>query len=240
MTTYEHALLGATGAIAAGLHRPYGWPIVGMAAVAALLPDWDGLSILLGADVLDRVHRVIGHNLAVCVLLGAAFAAADYRWGMILRVQRWTGRRMRMFAIEDGLPKRVGFIDLCIVNARIKGVPPGDRASPSLIGHAGVNKGRDLGVWVSVGVAASLSHLAADLVYSGHAKYADWGLKLFWPFSDRAFVYPMVPWGDIGAAAILSVGMFAMIRWRSRVQTIAGTTLAAVAGYIVCRGIVGI
>ena len=210
MTTYEHALLGATGALAVGVHRRWGWPIVGMAAVAALLPDWDGLSILLGADVLDRVHRVIGHNLAVCVLLGAAFAAADYRWGMIFRAQRWAGRRMRMFAIEDGLPKRVGF------------------------------KWRDLGVWVLVGVVASLSHLAVDLVYSGHAKYADWGLKLFWPFSDRAFVYPMVPWGDIGAAAILSVGMFAMIRWRSRVQTIAGTTLVAVTSYIVGRGIVGI
>ncbi len=166
-----------------------------MAAVTAVLPDWDGLSIVLGGDALDRVHRVAGHNLPVCILLGAAFAAADYRWAMILRVKRWIGRRVRMFAIEDNLPRRSAF------------------------------NTRDLGVWISVGVLASLSHLAADLVYSGHAKYSDWGLKLLWPFSDRAFVYPMVPWGDIGAAVILSVGMFAMIGWRSRVRAVAGATL---------------
>ena len=210
MTSYEHALLGATGATAAGLHRPYGWPIVAMAAVTAVLPDWDGLSIVFGADMLDRVHRVIGHNLLVCVLLGATLAAADYRWAMILRVKRWTGRRIRVFAVEDNLPQRLAF------------------------------NTRDLGIWVLVGVLASLSHLGADLVYSGHAEYSDWGLKLFWPFSDRTFVHPMVPWGDIGTAVILSVGMFAMIGWRSRSRAIAGTTLVAVLAYIVGRGIVGI
>ena len=210
MTTYEHALLGATGAIAAGLHRPYGWPIVAMAAVTAALPDWDGLSILFGAEMLDRVHRVIGHNLPVCVLLAITFAAADYRWLMILRAKRWIGRRIRIFAVEDNLPQRPDF------------------------------NTRDLGIWVLVGVVASLSHLASDLVYSGHAKYSDWGLKLFWPFSDRTFVHPMVPWGDIGAAIALSAGMFAMLARPSRAQTIAGTTLLAVSVYIVGRGIVGI
>ena len=181
-----------------------------MAAVTAVLPDWDGLSIVFGADMLDRVHRVIGHNLLVCVLLGATLAAADYRWAMILRVKRWTGRRIRVFAVEDNLPQRLAF------------------------------NTRDLGIWVLVGVLASLSHLGADLVYSGHAEYSDWGLKLFWPFSDRTFVHPMVPWGDIGAAAILSAGMFAMLARPSRVQPIAGTTLAAVLAYVVVRGIVGI
>ncbi len=140
MTSYEHALLGATGALAAGVHRRYGWPIVAMAAVTAVLPDWDGLSIVLGGDVLDRVHRVAGHNLPVCILLGAAFAAADYRWAMILRVKRWIGRWIRMFAIEDNLPRRSAF------------------------------NTRDLGVWISVGVLASLSQLAAGLVYAGRAK----------------------------------------------------------------------
>jgi len=46
MTTYEHAMLGITGALAAGLHRRYGWQIVAMAGVTAVLPDWDGLSLL--------------------------------------------------------------------------------------------------------------------------------------------------------------------------------------------------
>jgi hypothetical protein len=89
---------------------------------------------------------------------------------------------------------------------------------------------------MAVGVVASLSHLAADLVYSGHAKYSDWGLQLLWPFSDRAFVYPMVPWGDIGAAVILSAGMFAMLARPSRVRPIGWTALVAVAAYILGRG----
>ena len=49
MTFYEHAMLGATLALVAGLQRRHGWRIVAMAAVAAVLPDWDGLTIVLGA-----------------------------------------------------------------------------------------------------------------------------------------------------------------------------------------------
>jgi len=41
--------------------------------------------------------------------------------------------------LGDWLSKSL-FIDLCMVNARIKGVSPGDRASPSIINHARVNR----------------------------------------------------------------------------------------------------
>jgi membrane-bound metal-dependent hydrolase YbcI (DUF457 family) len=75
MMYYDHAMLGATMAITAGAHRRHGWPIVLMAAGAAMLPDWDDLSTLFGPAVRREVHRVWGHNLLIAFgaagLLGA-------------------------------------------------------------------------------------------------------------------------------------------------------------------------
>src|SRR5262249_11127617 len=59
----------------------------------------------------------------------------------------------------------------------------------------------DLAVWVLLGIVSSLSHLAFDLVYSGHAELTPWPLPLLWPFSSQSWVYPIVPYGDLGATA---------------------------------------
>ena len=201
MTTYEHAMLGVTGVLTVGLDRRYGWPIVALGGFIAVLPDWDGLSILCGAAVFDRVHRTAGHNLLVCVLLGAAVAALDYRYNLALRVREYLGRHLRVLASEDPSPR-----------GNVFGI-------------------RELSIWVAVGVLASLSHLAADLVFSGHAVLSDWGLRLFWPFSDRFWAYPMVSWGDPGVTLVFVAGMFAMIRWRRHRQMIAGLTLTLVLAY---------
>jgi membrane-bound metal-dependent hydrolase YbcI (DUF457 family) len=210
LTSYEHAMLGATAALATGLHRKWGWPIVALASVAAVLPDWDGLSILFGAAAFDRVHRCAGHNLPVCLTLGVTFAAADYRWRLIWRVKELAARRFAMFATA-GAPSNAG--------------------EP---GRGG------LCAWITVGLIASLSHLAADLVFSGHATLSDWGLQLLWPFSNRVWVYPMVAWGDPVPAVIFGVGMLAML-WRpARLRMVAVATLAALFGYIALRGVVGI
>ena len=45
------------------------------------------------------------------------------------------------------------FIDLCVVNARIKGFPPGNRASPWIIGYARVNRSD-----VSIKPAEAIDH----------------------------------------------------------------------------------
>ena len=90
-----------------------------------------------------------------------------------------------------------------------------------------------------VGAVLSLSHLAADVVFSGHAIYSDWGLRLCWPLSDRAWAYPMVSWGDPGATLIFVAGMFAMLRWRRHVQAVSALTLAAVVGYVFLRAVMG-
>lgn len=208
MTTYEHAMLGVTGTLAAGLHRRYGWQIVALGGFAAVLPDWDGLSIVLGAALFDHVHRTVGHNLLVCALVGAVVACLDYRYDLATRVKAFAGRRIRVFASERPSPGRSIF-------------------------HA-----RELCVWVTTGVLASLGHLAADLVFSGHAVFSDWGLRLFWPFSDRVWVYPLVPWGDPSVTMIFAAGMFAMIRWPARLQLTSALTLALVLGYIGIRGMI--
>jgi membrane-bound metal-dependent hydrolase YbcI (DUF457 family) len=75
---YDHALLGAAAAIAAGACRRHGWPLVATAAVAAMLPDWDDLSTLLGPDVRRTVHRVWGHNLLVAMPAAGLLGAVGY------------------------------------------------------------------------------------------------------------------------------------------------------------------
>lgn len=94
-------------------------------------------------------------------------------------------------------------------------------------------------VWVAVGVAASLSHLAVDLFVSGHELHGAWELQLLWPFSSRSWAYPTVHWGDPVPTAIFALGMFAMFRWRERVRSVAIATLATVGVYFLVRGLVG-
>ena len=65
----------------------------------------------------------------------------------------------------------------------------------------------------------------------------DWELPLLWPFSRQGFVFPLVPWGDAGATLIFAGGMFAMVRWPQRLQTVAVTTLLLVVIYVVVRGV---
>ncbi len=70
------------------------------------------------------------------------------------------------------------------------------------------------------------------MIFSGTATLGDWELKLLWPFSDRGFVYPLIPWGDIGVTLLFVTGMFAMLRWKTRTAWIARLTLLVAVGYI--------
>jgi membrane-bound metal-dependent hydrolase YbcI (DUF457 family) len=65
-------MFGANLALLAGVRRRHGWGIVAAAAVAAALPDWDGLSIVFGPAAYASAHRVWGHNLLVAGLGGVA------------------------------------------------------------------------------------------------------------------------------------------------------------------------
>lgn len=65
-----------------------------------------------------------------------------------------------------------------------------------------------------------------------------WGVPLFWPFSDVTYAYPLVMWGDVGATLIFITSMFAMLRWKKRIQPIAAGSLLAVAAYMMIRGFI--
>ena len=64
---------------------------------------------IMRAAVFDRVHRTLGHNLLVCVLLGAVVAALDYRYSLALRVKEYLGRHLRVLASEGPSPARSVF-----------------------------------------------------------------------------------------------------------------------------------
>lgn len=206
MTSYEHVMLGVTGTVALGMHRRYGWPIVAVAGIAAIVPDWDGLSLAFGAAAFDRVHRAWGHNLLAAALAGAILAVVEHRFGWMERAGLGLAARLKLLGPTQTMES---------LRSRPRG---------------------GLAVWILVGIAASLSHLGADMLFSGHATLSDWGVRLLWPFSDRAWVYPMVPWGDPCVSVIFAAGMFGMLRWPGRLERVAGATLAAAAAYVLIRG----
>src|SRR5438128_620786 len=129
MTTYEHAMLGVSGALAAGLYRRYGWQIAALAAVAAGSPDWDGRTGVLGRGPFAGSHRAWGHNLLVAGLLGAFLGVLDYRYDISSRLER-LGRRLLRLATPAATPD-------C-------------RKNQSLIGYS---------VWAATGLLAGWSHL---------------------------------------------------------------------------------
>ena len=205
MTTFEHAMIGINGALAAGLQRRHGWKIVAFAGFAAVSPDWDGLTILAGMTTFNQAHRVWGHNLLVACLLGAGLAALDFRFDLTTRVARAV---------------------LQIVRRNHQSLQIRDVAQRQPIGWL---------VWLLVGVLAALSHLPADLVFSGGYGLPDWKLQVLWPFSPDGFVYPMIPWGDPGVTIVFAAGMFAMVRWPKRIQALAAAALMLMVMYVMFR-----
>lgn len=201
-------MLGGTLTLAAGGQRRHGWGLVAMAAVAAALPDWDGLSILFGGEAYGAVHRLWGHNLLVAAVTGAICGAAGYWCRQSARVQR--GAR----SLLERLEKR-----------------PVPAFAPLAF------SGQAQSVWVLVGVLAALSHLPADFLYGSAAGVADWPVRLQWPFSPRAWAWPILAWGDLGPTAIFIVEMFALYRWPARARLVAGLTLLALAGYLAVRAL---
>ena len=209
MTTYEHAMLGMNGTIACGLHEKYGWKIIAMAAIAATLPDLDGLTWFISNEAFSVGHRVWGHNLFACVLIGIAFGIADYQWDIVTRAGRWVKWLLRWKQIPEEA--------LTIRQQRIA---------------------RQQVVWVVIAAIAALSQLPADLVVSGTDTLPVWGLQLLWPLSDQEWSFQMVMYHDPGVILIFIAGMFAMVKWTQHLKWIARIALAAVVAYLLLRGFV--
>jgi membrane-bound metal-dependent hydrolase YbcI (DUF457 family) len=93
VTIFEHAMLGATIALAAGVQRRHGWGLVVTAAVAATLPDLDGLTLAFGPAAYATGHRVWGHNFLVAGMTGGLAGAIGYLCHQSTRVRRRLLRR---------------------------------------------------------------------------------------------------------------------------------------------------
>ena len=102
MTVYEHAMIGINGTLAMGLHRQHGWQIVALAGMAAVLPDLDGLTILLGPSLYADGHRLWGHNLLVAGLVAAVVSVVAYQTDTPTKAQRWLARHWKIFSIGGG------------------------------------------------------------------------------------------------------------------------------------------
>jgi hypothetical protein len=182
------------------------------------------LALALGA------HRRQGWGLAAT----AAGAGALPDWdGLSLlfgpmaysEVHRTWGHNLLAAGVGGLVCGAAGY--LCRLTSRVR--------TPLTAAPTPLVSGRALAVWVVVSILAAESHLPADLVYGGAAGMPDWPLKMLWPFSQRGWAYPVVPWGDLGATAIFIVEMFALYRWPTRARLIAALSLLAVAAYVAFR-----
>lgn len=208
MTTLEHAMLASYGVLATGLYRSWGGQLAGAAGIASILPDWDGLTILISVPLFDAAHRCWGHGLLSCLIVSVIFATLDCRFDFVTRLVRLIIRITRTDIPADLLRLR---------------------PKPSISAYL---------IWNTVIFLAVLSHPFVDMIVSGSQGLSDWEIKIFWPFSEKGLVCPLIPWGDVGVLIIFFGGLFAMIRWKSHVQSIALLTLVLSAIYAILRGFV--
>jgi membrane-bound metal-dependent hydrolase YbcI (DUF457 family) len=212
MTTYEHAMLGINGALAAGLQHRFGWKIIALAGVAAVAPDWDGLPMLINMAAFESGHRVWGHNILSCFLLAVALGTLDFRFDLSGRLAQ---RLARFGPLRELQP---------LVKVRQSDQEFGEQSRTVWL------------TWVTVCFFAALSQIPADAVVSGGKGLSDWALQPFWPFSRQPLIYPLIPWGNVGVTIIFAIGMLLMVRWKKSLQPIAITTLTLVIVYIIAWG----
>ncbi len=203
MTVFEHAMMGASLALATGLQGRHGWRMVVLAGAAATLPDWDGLTIVLGPQAYARGHRVWGHNLLTASIAGLLAGVFEYRWAPLVRLVQAAARKMRARTMP-ALPSAGGAPD------------------PSPLERDGAPA-----LCMALGLVGALSHLFADYFYSGYVAEWSWALQLFWPFSHRGWAHPVVPGGNLGTTILFVVEMFALYLRPRRATLIAWVSLAA-------------
>lgn len=87
-----------------------------------------------------------------------------------------------------------------------------------------------------IAFCAQAIHLPCDMVVSGGNGLSDWLIQPFWPFSNVGFVYPLIPWGDIGPTVILMAGVIWIAKRPVNLSIISLFTLIALCIYLVARG----
>src|SRR5271154_4109563 len=184
--------MGGSLALAAGLHRRYGWQIVALSSVAATLPDWDGITILFGPQPYAKYHRVWGHGLLTAAAAGAVVGAVLYCTNSFGWLQRWATQRF---------PKELP--------------PPPTQRPPFALSVLAV------WMLVGVLGAYSHLLADYFYPGHGRDDLKPWPLHLLWPFSNRGWSLAVVAGGKIGTVLIFLAGAFAVWRWPKQAQPIA-------------------
>lgn len=91
------------------------------------------------------------------------------------------------------------------------------------------------GLWL-VCCIAQVIHLPCDMVVSGGSGLSDWHIKPLWPLVDTGYVFPLIPWGDIGPTLILMGGAILLAKSPSRPASKSMATLAMLCTYLLLRG----
>ncbi|MCC7336401.1 MAG: metal-dependent hydrolase [Pirellulaceae bacterium] len=79
-------------------------------------------------------------------------------------------------------------------------------------------------------------HLPCDMVVSGGNGLSDWHIKPFWPISDVGYVFPLIPWGDIGPTIIMMCGVLLMVKYPKKLPLQSIVTLTILCCYLLIRG----
>lgn len=207
MTTPEHTLVGIHLAFATGIHRWVGWRGVVLAGVASNLPDWDGLPMLFDMQRFESGHRVWGHSMSVMLLTAILFGLIENRWDLV----GWIATRIRKWISSKSMADWSG--------------------RPSwVLGTTGVC------VLASICLLAQLLHLPCDMVVSGGDGLSDWAVQPWWPFSNVGYVFPLIPWGDVGPTVILMAGVIVIAKRKLQISLTAWGTILILIGYLVIRG----
>lgn len=207
MTTPEHTLVGIHFAFAMGIHRFVGWRGVAMAGIASNFPDWDGIPMLFDMQRFESMHRVWGHSLLSIFLTSLLLGIAQIRWDFIGFVADW-------------------FRPLVSPN-----LSAGFSQNPKwLLGITGVV------VFAFIGFVAQGLHLPCDMVVSGGHGLSDWAIQPGWPVSNAAYVYPLIPWGDVGPTVILMAGAIIIAKRNAHLSQTSWLTIVVLCGYLVVRG----
>lgn len=207
MTTPEHTLVGIHFAFATGIHRFVGWRGVAMAGVASNLPDWDGLPMLFDMQRFESGHRVWGHGILSILLTSLFLGFIQIRW--------------------DGIGSIANRLRSIASTTLVEDVSQNPRW---LLGGTGV------WVFTAIGLCAQVLHLPCDMVVSGGDGLSDWAVQPWWPFSNAAYVYPLIPWGDVGPTVILMAGIVIIAKRNAHLSLTSWLTIVTLCGYLIVRG----
>lgn len=90
-------------------------------------------------------------------------------------------------------------------------------------------------VFIFVGIGVQVLHLVCDMVVSGGQGLSNWPVKPFWPIWQIGYIYPLIPWGDVGPTVIMMAGIIGIAKF-GRDQFVAILTLIFLVTYLFFRG----